>query len=285
MLAHSWFFFSVAATILFGISSAFFKLPSIKNQDRLATVLWILITQTALALLFFLRPATHFTLETVSTGALWGVTFSILTILQMYALTLAETNIVFPVTTTGSLIITIIAGILLFHESPSIVQWLGIFLAIATIFFFLTKGKRLQYSKHALFIGCAIMAVSAFNKLVQKFATNHFDIGAYQIAQYATGIIFITALYLITHRKNWRIHLSVDALKIGSLIGALSFLGGYSILTALTKGPFSLITAIHSTYTFITALVAAFIFKEKLTAKKIGLICLAILAVIIIRLG
>lgn len=285
MLAHSWFFFSVTATILFGIGSALFKLPSVKNQDRLATMLWVFVTQTALALLFFLRPTTHFTLETIGTGALWGTTFGILTILQMYALAHVDTNTVFPVTTTGSLIVTIAAGILLFHESPSAVQWLGIFLAIFTIFLFLTKGKRLQYNKYILFIGCTIMVVSAFNKLVQKFATNHFDIGAYQIAQYAAGVIFITVLYLVTHRKNWRIHLSAEALKIGSGIGVLTFLGGYSIIIALTKGPFPLITAIHSTYTLVTAVIAAFLFKEKLTAKKLILIGLAILAVIIIRLG
>ena len=69
------------------------------------------------------------------------------------------------------------------------------------------------------------------------------------------------------------------------MIGVFGFFGGYAFLTALTKGPFSLITSIHSLYIFITALASYLLFKERLTKKKIILLFLAIVAILLIRLG
>ena len=69
------------------------------------------------------------------------------------------------------------------------------------------------------------------------------------------------------------------------MIGILSFFGGYALYLALTKGPFPLITSIHSLYILITALTAYVLFNEKLTPRKIVLLLFAIIAIILIRVG
>ncbi|MFA7308656.1 MAG: DMT family transporter [Patescibacteria group bacterium] len=281
----SWFPYSIAATIIFGIAMALYKLPAAKSHNRFATAFWSLLVPAILALLFFYPYLYLSTPAMIWTALIWGVTFTGIVLLQMYALSHVDTNVLFPITTTASLILTVLVGMLFFHEYPSLVQALGILLAIGVIFSFLSKGGRLQYSNMVIAVGTAIFTISAFNKVLQKIIAGQFDIHAFQIYQYGFAALFSLALYLFLHRKNWRKELFGGGLKAGSLIGVFSFLGGYSLYIALTKGPFPLITSIHSLYIIITALVAYLLFGEKLTKKKIFLLFIAVIAVVLIRVG
>ena len=71
----------------------------------------------------------------------------------------------------------------------------------------------------------------------------------------------------------------------GVLLGTLSFFGGYVYYLAIDRGPFSLVIAIHSLYIIVTACIAAYLFKEKVSKKRLVLIFLAIIAIVLIRLG
>lgn len=281
----SWFPFSIAATVIFGVAMALYKLPSTKNHDRFATTFWSLLVPALLSLLFFHSYLPLGTPAMMLTALLWGVTFTCIVLLQMYALKHVDTNALFPITTTASLIVTILIGIFAFHEFISPLQVGGVLLAITTIFLFVYKGSKLQYSSLVLSVGSGIILISAFNKVVQKIVADSFDIHVFQIYQYLFAAIFALIVYLFVHRRNWKQHIVSGSFGVGSLIGVLSFFGGLSLYIALTKGPFSLVTSIHSLYTLVTALTAYFLFKEQLTAKKIFLLLLAIVAVVLIRIG
>ncbi|MDO8566086.1 MAG: DMT family transporter [Candidatus Moranbacteria bacterium] len=284
-MEFSWFPFSLVATLFFGVAMAFYKLPSAKNHNRFVVTFWSMTIPTVLAFAFFHSYLFLSTGEMVGTALLWGVTFACIVLLQMYALHHIDTNVLFPITTTASLIITVLIGILFFGEHISSIQTLGVILAIVTILLFLYKGGKLQYSRLLIGVGSGIVFISAFNKVLQKIVADRFDIHAFQIYQYLFAAIFSLLVYLILHRRDWKTHIFSGGLGIGSLIGVFSFFGGYSLYLALTKGPFSLITSIHSLYILITALTAYFLFQEKLTLKKILLLFLAIVAVVLIRIG
>lgn len=281
----TWFPYSLAATLLFGVSMAFYKLPSAKNHNRFVAAFWSFIIPTVFALVFFHSYLPLTTAPMVWTAMLWGFTFMCIVLLQMYALGHVDTNVLFPITTTASLVLTVLVGVLFFQEHPSAVQYIGIALAVVTVFSFLHKGGKAQYSRLLIGVGSGIIFISAFNKVLQKIVANNFDIHAFQIYQYAFSSIFALILFLILHRHNWKSHLVAGGLRVGSLIGIFSFFGGYALYVALTKGPFPLITSVHSLYMFITALVAYFLFREQLTPRKIFLLFLAINAVVLIRIG
>ena len=61
--------------------------------------------------------------------------------------------------------------------------------------------------------------------------------------------------------------------------------GGYMFLRALSLGPLSLASSVHSLYVVVTAIIGYLLYKEKLTVYRIFLILLAVIAVIVIRLG
>ena len=221
----------------------------------------------------------------VWSALIWGVSFTCLVLLQMYALKHVDTNVLFPITTVASLMVTVITGIFFFSDHISIIQTFGVILAVITIFSFLYKGGKIQYTRLLIGVGSGIIFISAFNKILQKVVAGKFDIHAFQVYQYLFAAMFALLIYLVFHRHDWKAHIFSGGLGIGSLIGVFSFFGGYSLYIALTKGPFPLITSVHSLYIFITTLTAYFLFKEQLSAKKIFLLLLAIVAVVLIRIG
>ena len=281
----SWFPFSLAAVVLFGVSMAFYKFPSVKKYSKFATTFWTLLVSVVLAFIFFFSYLPLTTSGMLWLAFLWGISFPSIMLLQMYALEHVDTNVLFPVTTTASLVVTVLVGIFAFGEYVTLLQGIGISLAVATVFLFLYKGGTLQFASLVLSVGSAIIFVSAFNKVLQKIVADSFDIHAFQIYQYLFATLISAAILFLAHRKNWKQELFSGAIKIGSIIGVFGFLGGYALFIALTKGPFPLVTAIHSLYIFVTALAAYLIFKEELTARKMLLIALAVAAVLLIRLG
>ena len=285
MVDLSWFPYSVTATILFGIAMAFYKLPYARNINRFATTFWLLFISLILSLIFFNKYLIFTNTLTILFGLLWGASFTGLVLLQMYALSHVETNTLFPITTIASLLITILIAVFYFGDKLSYLQLIGLILIIFTISFFLYKKGRLQYPRYVILIGFIIIFISAFNKILQKFAADWVNIQAFQVFQYIFASIISLLILIISNRKELYKNLVSKSFKVGSLIGIFSFFGGYLYLIALTKGPFSLITSIHSSYIFITALTGLVLFKEELTIKKVLLIILAIIATLLIRSG
>lgn len=281
----SWFPFSILATICFGVAMAFYKLPSAKSQSRYAVSFWQLLFNLLLSIIFFYKFIPLTNINTVIYGSAWGLSFLLLSLLQMKALRDIDTNMLYPVTTSLSLFITVLFGILFFKDYVSWIQILGMVLVVAVVLLFSYKGKKLQYSEEILIIGLGIIFLSFLGKIIQKFAANSVDIHAFQIYEYLSAVIFSLVLNLYIHKKEFKQHLFSDSIKSGFIIGVPSFMGGYALLIALTKGPFSLITSIHSLYILITAITAYFIFKEKLDLRKIILILIAVVATILIKIG
>lgn len=129
---------------------------------------------------------------------------------------------------------------------------------------------------------------SVLNKLLQKVAVTHFDVEAYQLWQYICGTIAAFIFFLVAQKRKLVERKELfykGSVIIGSLIGIIGFGGGYLYLRALDVGPFPLVNAIHALYIFVSAIFAYFLFKEKLTTRKVILLFLAIAAIVLMRIG
>lgn len=281
----SWFWFSISATIFFGISMVFYKTPSFNGHSRSATSFWSFFVPFLLSLIFFFKYLPNTSSGMLILALLWGFSFACLVSFQMYALSHVDTNVLFPINTTASLVFSVLLGLLIFGGSLSILQVIGILLVILIVFCFVYKKGKFQYSPLVLKLFSAMLVFGVFNKLLQKFVADSFDIHAYLIYQYMFAVIFSLIIFFFLEKGDWKKLFTIASAKNGFLIGIFSFLGGYALLIALAKGPFALITSIHSLYIIITAILASFLFKEKLTLLKIILILLAILAIILIKIG
>lgn len=294
----SWFPYSIIALVLFGFAMVFYKLPSRRGESMTMTTVWFFIASTALSLLFFHDSISEISAEMIGLAFLWAISFTALQILQMKILgKKIETNTLFPVTTTLSLALTVLFAVVVFGDVLSVSQWLGVILVVITVYLFVfcKKGFRtglfnFHFTKEVGVLGLVIVITSALNKIVQKFAADSFSIEAFQISQYLAGSLFTIALALYLHRSNKKPEdgskpLWLQGIVPGGLIGVFGFLGGYSLYMAIINGPFALVTSIHSLYILITAIAGWMIFKERLGWRKIVLITLAILAILLIKLG
>src|SRR3989338_5242986 len=286
-LFSHWFSYSIIGALCFGVSMALYKWPAHdKAIDTNALNTWRNIVQLLLALLFFYGSFTILLGDTILIALLRGGLYTTLTLLQMYALTKVETNTLYPITSTFSLLVVIVVGISFFHDAISMLQLLGMLLAVVAIYCFSYRSGKWKWGKKESYIGIAIVVFSAISNIVHKLAADMGDIYNFQIWLYV--FIFATGLIplFIQHKKEtfgkmWH----RKSFLAGVAIAIFSFLGAYALLVALTKGPLSLVQTTNSAYLFVAVPFAAFLFKESLTAKKVLLILLAFVAIAIIRLG
>ena len=280
----SWLPFSLLATICFGISTALYKMPIIKGHGKVVATFWIMFFSGLFSIGFFYSHLALPGTRTLVLALLWGVSLAMTTMLQMYALTKVDSNTLFPIGTTLSLIVTVVIGLFAFAERLSELQIVGVLLAIASIYFFVYQKGKLRFSPLVIWIILSIVSFSSFSKIVQKIAADGVDVLAFQMYQYIFGTIFVLVVYLALNKGNPK-GLFSKAIPWGFLNGIFSFFGGWAILTALTRGPFTLIISIHSTYILVTAVIGWIFFKENLNARKVFLICLAIVAIVLMRTG
>lgn len=284
-MESSWFIFSVAATLLLGIAMALFKVPSFKGHSRQVTAFWMMLIPFLFSFFMFFKYLEFTSVGMVLTALVWGASFSLLVMLQMYALKHVNVGTLFPITSMSSLVVTILLGFLLFSNIISLIQFFGIIMVVTLVYLYTHKKDKLVYSNTVVLVGLGIIFLSVFNKILQKFVVTNFNIQAYQIYQYLFATMFSFLILLYVHRKDFKKYFSRGSLFSGSLIGIFSFFGAYSLLIALSKGSFVLVMSIQSLYIFVVAFFGAFLFKEKLELKKIILLVLSVAAVILIKIG
>lgn len=280
-----WFIYSIGAVISFSLMAALYKLPAQKKQSNTATVFWMLIFSFIFALIFFNDYLFNVDARVLVFALLWGMGFSSLAAIQMHLLKKININALFPINTTFSLIISVIFGLVFLNESISLVQGLGIIIAIIALYLFLFQKGSIIYSKQLIYWIIIMVALAVFSMLVLKFAADTIDIKLLQIYQYLFASIVILIIFLISNHHSWKKNLFSGASQSGLYIAIPSFFGNWLFLIALNKGPFSLVASLHALYILGASVFAYLLFKEKLNKKKIALLAIAILAIILIRIG
>ena len=283
MPAFSWLPFTAASVILIGVSMAFYKLPAVRKLHSTSVAFWALIAPAIFSFFSFAVFLPQTNLRMLLLAFLWGSSFAAISALQMAALLHTDATALFPVTATLSVAATVTLGIVFLGEHITVWQTIGTAIILFSVFSFLYR-RKLPFSKPAALFAVGIIALSPFNKVVQKIAADSVDIQAFQIWQYTFGALFLTAILLLRERNLFFSRLREGA-KSGILIGIFSFLGGYAFLLALERGPISLISPVFSLYTFVTAAIAFVFFRERLTFPRVLLLFIAAGAVFLLRIG
>lgn len=281
-----WFPYAVIATISLGIAIGLYKLPTIKNHSiffsAFYTNLWALLF---VVILFSSHLKT--TIGAISWyGFIWGIFFAANMILQKMILKKIETNAVFPVTSAISNVVTILIGFFVLSESVSLLQLLAIVIVILCVFLFTRKKEDFPLNTQTVLLCTGIIVTSIISKYIQKAGAVHSEFSSMLFYQYFGAAAFAILIGLFMERKDVRGTLwNKKLIQNAGLIGLFTFLGGYFIVKALAVGPLSGVYSIQPAYTFVAALLGAWLFKEHLTKRKVFLILLALVGVILIKIG
>ncbi len=283
-----WFLYSITGSILIGTFVALFKIPAHNGYKSLPVLLFTFLTAGIAAIVLFHGSFHETTLGVLVCAALWGLTFAVASAVQMHALRHMDVAILSPLTASLGLSLAVVIGTFFFHDPISFLAWCGITLVILTILMLSEKKEHDEKVFFGLgfFLVLVIVALGVFNTFLLKYATLHFSIQAVQLYQYFFALLATAILIPITkqHKEGAITQRDMkDAAPWGILLGLLSVSGGYLVYLSLKTGPFALVNAVNSLYIIVTVIVAAVLFKEKLTRKRAVLVLLAVVALVLMQ--
>ena len=285
-----WFALSVFACALFGVQAFMYKTGMKKDMDEFILVGYFTLSAAVISLLVFLSRPPQFPAFTAIflLAILYGLFFSFKTLAQMKALKFLPTNIVFPVTASNVLLV-VIASFLFLNESLSMLQIIGIALvSFAVIFLYFEKSFELQKKHFIKGFAIALLAMffSAALSFTNKIAAMNADKLLFMSVAYFFGASVSFALRTLARDSNSLsdLFLRKDIIALGLGIGVINFFGWYSLLSALSYGPLSLIAPVISLYVFVAAVLGVIFHKEKLTVRRFLLMAISIFGVILLKI-
>lgn len=180
------------------------------------------------------------------------------------------------------ILIPMILSIILWRELPTSLQWIGIFLALLSIFIvnFSFDMTTRNYINKTLILLFLFGGIGEFqNKLFQTYSQ---VITKDVFLFFVFFTAFLISLYS-TFKGNKKI--SLKDLMIGILVGIPNLFSSYFLILALTALKTSIVFPIYSAGSILLINIGSFIiFKEKLTKKQLYSVALTILALILINI-
>jgi drug/metabolite transporter (DMT)-like permease len=194
-----------------------------------------------------------------------------------------DVSTVLPLTGVFPLV-TVVLAMLLLKERPNGLQFFGIGLAVAAIVLFsaedgTAQSEELPWWRNlvAAWMAFALMGLVLYGiaGVTQKLATNDISCELATVC-FAAAFVAIAAMILVTQRfpenisgKEWFL-----AVLFGSLIGVAMIVQ----FAAYSLGKASVVTPLMALYPAVTVVLAVGLFGEKLDARKVTAILLAIAA-------
>ncbi len=284
-----WLTYSIAATLLLGVSMSLYKMPSFRGYSSFFSTFWTNLF-SAIIIVLVLSFGSQNVLQEFKTiswyALLWGALFAINMVLVKILLQKVETNTVYPVTSSLGSVVTILIGLIVLTEKISLIQTLGIVVILISVFLFTRKKGSFPLDLRTVLLSLGIIAASTVSKYILKLGAIKEPLSHFMVWQYLGAAAFAIILAYIFENKKFKEIIHLGKYWKGSiLIAIFSVLGGYAILKALEIGPLSGVYAIHPSYTFVAAIFGALFFKEELTKRKIILALLSVLGIILIKIG
>ena len=122
------------------------KMPAARNQNRFVMAVWSVGLPFLLSLIVFWNHITASTPRLVWIAVIWALFFSVVRILYIQAFHYADTNVVTPITNTINIILTVASGLVIFSDRLSMLEFIGILLAFATLGYLPASIRTLHFS-------------------------------------------------------------------------------------------------------------------------------------------
>jgi len=282
-----WFLWALIAPVAFGIQSFLYRSVREKGCDKFIVTLVFMAVVLVLTLIMGLLTGVSFSpwAFTLGMGVLFGTSFLLKTLAQLKALDYLPTSTVFPI---GSSVValTVLAGVVLFGESLTLLSVMGILLlvfAIIAIQWNPVKGSSAVNHRRGLLFAFLVLLPSLVMEVVNKYAAMRADIGAFIIAAYASAIVASYVGHRSVRRKRHAASVK-EAVHLGISIGVANFIGYVALLTALKSGPLSIVSPIQSLHVVTAVLLSRLVHKEELSVWKFVFVLVAVAGVVLLRM-
>lgn len=182
-----------------------------------------------------------------------------------------------------SMIIPIIMGIFLYHESVSWLKIMGIFLALIGLLLTLYKPTQDALSKQHMWVLLFIFLIPGFNDTLIKYVDFFYlknDMVHFVTAMYFFSLV-LTIIYVVLRQRK---PIKWETVLTGFLTGFPNFGGFYFFFLALAYMPDSgQVISLNNVGTIVVSVILAYLFyREKISALNWLGISLSVMAVYIL---
>ncbi len=191
---------------------------------------------------------------------------------------------------TAGLIVPCIAGVFLFDEKITAMQWLGVAVFLFSAYLLIGSSKDIykNFSLKTIVLlvaglitdGCVMLAQTVFARCVPDGNVSVFSFFSFLIP----GIVLLIMSLVLLPKSKGDMHMS-KTMVIGGVALAVCVLIINQLATLASRfvSPVILFTFINGGSTIIGAIVAAIFFKEKLTVRSAAGIIVGVISLVIIK--
>jgi drug/metabolite transporter (DMT)-like permease len=284
-----WFVVAVCGAIASGVSNFFFKIAAARNCNAELFMFYSSVTSMLIAVALVLvwqQPIVGYGFAAailLGSGVISAASGS----LKVYALRYIDAAIYFPLFKLVTPALAILAGVTLFAESFSTLEWTGLVIGLLVPLILISPGEntRQQNLTMGLLLVLITGVFSALTAVAGKYAIDMnvpvfttllltvvgLSLGSIGLMAYQRGIGGISALI--------RTESTPLLLKTSITRAALISFGVWTMLFAFSEGgSLSVVQTIHSMYILIPIVLAVIFFKEHMNWQKVVAIVFSVVS-------
>ncbi|MFH1822815.1 MAG: EamA family transporter [Patescibacteria group bacterium] len=283
----SWFTFSILSLICYGVQNFLFKM----SAERKYNTAWITFSfmgtvaiTSSIFFLFFEKQIFNYKVLLLL-GLLNSAAFLASTIFKIEGLKYIDTSILYPITRLKAAPV-IFFSLILFKDQLSLNQFIGLIVSIIIMVLLTSNNNKEKVEKNKYKKGILLALLALFFGVIGSFTSKFGAISTGIFSFMAVSYFFNSAFSLLLIKKLEKKDENLNtkgAVTTGLIIGVINFLAFYLFLKALAIGPLSIISSMVGLSFLITIILSVFIYKEKITSRRIMGIILAAAAVILMR--
>lgn len=282
-----WFIISVIGMIVTGVSNFFFKIVAARGLNAELFMLYSSLTSIVIAgglVWWSKQPMLGFGVATaVLLGS--GIISAVSGSLKVYALRYIDSTIYFPLFKLVTPALAICAGVLLFGESFTVLEWVGLAVGLLVPLILITPAENTRQQNLTLGLVLVVVTgiISALTAVSGKYAIDA-AVPVFSTLLFTVIGIAAGALGLIVYRRGvrgvWHVlttETDLFLLKVAITRASLISFGVWTMLFAFSQGgTLSVVQTIHSMYILIPVVLAIVFYHEHWNWQKAAAIALSV---------
>ncbi|PIF01340.1 MAG: hypothetical protein CR994_01950 [Maribacter sp.] len=192
------------------------------------------------------------------------------------------------VATKMSLVIPVVFGVLVYKETLGLLKALGIFLALAAVYFTSIKERKTDFKRSSLilpilvFLGSGVIDTSI--KYAQETYIKENEFPLFSATIFAAAA-FVGLFFIVLKAFKTPLGINLKNILGGIVLGVPNYFSIYYLLRALQNPDLdssSIFTINNVAIVMLSTLLGIVLFKERISLKNWGGIALAIISIILV---
>jgi drug/metabolite transporter (DMT)-like permease len=284
-----WFIVATCGAITSGVSNFFFKVAAKNNCNAELFMFYSAVTSVVVATVLLLVSQQQLLGYGLAAVVLLGSGFisAASGSMKVYALRYIDSTIYFPLFKLLTPALAIFAGITLFSESFTAIEWIGLIIGLLVPLMLITPGENARQQN--LVMGLAFVVVTSISSALTAVAGKYaIDIDVPVFSTLLLTVIGLAAgsVGLMIHKRGVgglssliRLESSPLLIKTAVTRAVLISFGVWAMLFAFSQGgTLSVVQTIHSMYILIPIVLAIIFYNEHWNLQKAVAIGLSVLS-------